>query len=62
MAIDLRAVHVLHGELPWARHASIWFALTRRLITAGELVGIDVIDHIVLADTRYVSMKEQGRV
>ena len=37
-------------------------ALTRRLVTAGELVGIDVLDHIVLADTRYVSMKEQGRL
>ena len=37
-------------------------ALTRRLVTAGDLVGIDVIDHIVLADSRYASMKEQGRL
>jgi DNA repair protein RadC len=37
-------------------------ALTRRLVTAGDLVGIDVIDHIVLADTRYASMKELGRL
>jgi len=38
------------------------YSLTRRLVTAGDLVGIDVIDHIVLADSRYVSMKEQGRL
>jgi len=37
-------------------------ALTRRLIEAGELMGIDVLDHIVLADTRYFSFKEAGRL
>jgi DNA repair protein RadC len=35
-------------------------ALTRRLIAAGELMGIDVIDHIVLANVGYCSMKEEG--
>src|SRR4051812_45786875 len=28
-------------------------ALTRRLVEAGELMGIDVLDHVILADTRY---------
>jgi DNA repair protein RadC len=37
-------------------------ALTRRLVTAGDIVGIDLIDHIVLADTRFASMKELGRL
>jgi DNA repair protein RadC len=37
-------------------------ALTRRLTEAGELMGIDVLDHIVLADTRYFSFKEAGRL
>ena len=37
-------------------------SLTRRLVTAGDLVGIDVIDHVVLADSRYASMKEMGRL
>jgi len=32
--------------------------LTRRLVAAGELMGITVIDHIVLGDTRYVSFRE----
>lgn len=37
-------------------------SLTRRLVTGGDLVGIDVIDHVVLADSRYASMKEMGRL
>jgi DNA repair protein RadC len=36
--------------------------LTRRLVKAGEVMGIDVIDHIILADTRYCSFKETGRI
>jgi DNA repair protein RadC len=36
--------------------------LTRRLVAAGELMGIDVIDHVILADTRYFSFKEAGRL
>jgi DNA repair protein RadC len=35
--------------------------LTRRLIAAGELMGIDVLDHVILADTRYVSLRELDR-
>ncbi|GAA4854313.1 DNA repair protein RadC [Paenibacillus vulneris] len=35
-------------------------ALTRRLMEAGEIIGIDVLDHIVIGDRRYVSLKEQG--
>ena len=36
--------------------------LTRRLAAAGVLMGIDVIDHVILADVRYYSFKEEGRV
>ena len=32
--------------------------LTRRLVAAGVLMGIDVVDHIVLGETRYYSFKE----
>jgi DNA repair protein RadC len=35
--------------------------LTRRLAAAGVLMGIDVIDHVILADVRYYSFKEEGR-
>jgi DNA repair protein RadC len=34
--------------------------LTRRLAAAGVLMGIDVIDHVILADVQYYSFKEEG--
>jgi DNA repair protein RadC len=34
--------------------------LTRRLMAAGLLMGIDVIDHVILADVRYCSLREKG--
>ena len=37
-------------------------ALTERLQQAGILMGIEVLDHMVLADTRYCSFKEMGRL
>ena len=36
--------------------------LTRRLVRAGELMGIDVLDHLILADARYFSFKETARL
>jgi DNA repair protein RadC len=36
--------------------------LTRRLVAAGALVGIDLVDHIVLGDAAYCSFKELGRL
>ncbi len=37
-------------------------ALTRRLVDAGLLMGIEVLDHLVLADATYYSFKEDGRI
>jgi DNA repair protein RadC len=34
--------------------------LTRRMVAAGRLMGIEVIDHVVLGDGRYCSLKESG--
>ena len=36
-------------------------ALTRRLVAAGSLIGIDVIDHLILGDARYWSLMEKKR-
>ena len=36
--------------------------LTRRLVAAGVLVGIDVVDHLVLGDTRYCSLRDRGQL
>jgi len=37
-------------------------ALTRRLIDAGRIVGIDVLDHLILADTVYCSLRKAAGV
>jgi DNA repair protein RadC len=34
--------------------------LTRRLVEAGQLMGIEVLDHLVLTATRYCSLRETG--
>jgi DNA repair protein RadC len=34
--------------------------LTRRFVAAGMLMGITVIDHIILGDVRYCSLREKG--
>jgi DNA repair protein RadC len=36
--------------------------LTRRLVAAGILMGIDVVDHLILGDARYCSFKETGQL
>lgn len=36
--------------------------LTRRLVAAGMLIGIDVVDHLILGDVRYSSFKEMARL
>ena len=35
--------------------------LTTRMVRAGEVMGIDVVDHLILADQRYYSLAESGR-
>jgi DNA repair protein RadC len=37
-------------------------ALTRRLVGAGDLVGVDVMDHMILCEATYYSFKEMGRI
>lgn len=36
------------------------FALTRRLRSAGEILGIPVVDHVVVASRGHVSIAERG--
>lgn len=35
-------------------------AFTRKLVEAGKVLGIDVVDHLVLGSNRYVSLKQRG--
>jgi DNA repair protein RadC len=34
--------------------------VTQRLYEAGQLLGIDLLDHIVIGDNRWVSLKQIG--
>ena len=34
--------------------------LTKRLAEAGEIVGIDVLDHIIIGDKKFLSLKREG--
>lgn len=35
-------------------------SLTKRLVEAGKLLGIEVLDHLIIGDNRYVSLKERS--
>lgn len=35
-------------------------ATTERLKEVGDMIGIDVLDHIIIGDNRYLSFREQG--
>ncbi|MFW6022160.1 MAG: RadC family protein [Halanaerobiaceae bacterium] len=36
--------------------------ITKRLIDSGKIMGIDVLDHIVIGDGIFISMKEKGLI
>jgi DNA repair protein RadC len=36
--------------------------LTERLVETGNVIGIEILDHIVIGDGRYISLKEQGLI
>ena len=37
-------------------------AVTRRLATAGKVLGIDVVDHVVIGADGYYSLQEHGQI
>lgn len=34
--------------------------ITKRLITAGNIIGIDMLDHVIIGYQRYISLAERG--
>lgn len=36
--------------------------VTKRLVEAGKIIGIDVIDHIIVGEEKYISLKEKGYI
>lgn len=37
-------------------------AVTERIMAAGQILGIEVLDHIIFGDKRYVSLRERGLI
>lgn len=35
-------------------------AITKRLVQVGDLMGIAIVDHLILNDTTYISLKDRG--
>jgi DNA repair protein RadC len=35
-------------------------AVTREIVAAGKLLDVHVLDHLVIGEGRYVSMRERG--
>ena len=59
IAVRAAAIVLFHNHPsgdPWPSPSDI--ALTRRLMDAGRIVGIEVVDHLILADTDFVSMRK----
>ena len=36
------------------------FEITKRLVEAGKIMGIEVLDHIIVAGNKFLSFKEKG--
>lgn len=36
--------------------------VTKRLVEAGRIIGIDVLDHLIVCPERYLSLKEKGYI
>ena len=52
------AHHVL--TLACENRPGIVAAVSTRLFEAGQLLGIDLLDHIVIGDNCWISLKERG--
>jgi DNA repair protein RadC len=36
--------------------------VTRRLVEAGKIIGIDVLDHLIVCADKFISLKEKGHI
>ncbi len=36
--------------------------VTKRLVECGRIIGIEVLDHIIIGDHKFVSLKEKGHI
>ena len=57
-AVSLVLVHNHPSGDPSPSREDVSF--TRRVKEAGDLVGIRLLDHIIIGDNSYISLKERG--
>lgn len=36
--------------------------VTKRLVECGKIIGIDLLDHIIMGENKFISLKEKGYV
>ncbi len=58
LAVSIILVHNHPSGIPDPSREDI--LLTRRVMEAGRLIGIELLDHIIIGDRAAVSMREQG--
>ena len=58
LAVSIILVHNHPSGIPDPSREDI--LLTRRVLDAGRLIGIELLDHIIIGDRQAVSMREQG--
>ncbi|PWU68337.1 DNA repair protein RadC [Gracilibacillus dipsosauri] len=34
--------------------------VTKRLVESGKMIGIEMLDHLIIGDRRFISLKEKG--
>lgn len=64
-ALHYDAVHIvlLHNHPSGsARPSNEDFHVTRKIYETGNLIGIPLVDHIIIGDGQYTSMKERGYI
>ena len=57
-AVGILLVHNHPSGDPAPSQADLDF--TQRILEAGELLGISLLDHIIIGDCRYLSFRQQG--
>lgn len=36
--------------------------VTRRLAESGKIIGVDLLDHLIIGENKFISLKEKGYV
>lgn len=59
-AVSVIILHNHPSGNPEPSHEDL--AVTNRLKEAGDIIGINLVDHLIIGDGRYVSLREQGYI